>query len=567
MSRCRLRARITVGMLGSLFIAAAAIAEDHPIVAPPSPKFEIQQFKIEGNTLLSSDAVDKLVAPYTGKSRDFGDVQRALEALQDAYQKMGYNSVQVLLPEQELDQGIVKLRVVEQRIGSISVENNQFYDRDNILRTVPSIQPGTLPNLKKVQKSLKVANENPSKQTAILFKDSEKDETAIDATVKVIDEKPWKAFLTLDNTGSRETGHSRIGFGYQNYNLFNRDHRITLQYVTNLHFPNNYFNSDHRVNIVGGAYTIPFYEWGDSLDLLAGYSDINAAAPQQLSSVGLSIIGKGLVWGVHYNHNFDKIDDYDHKLTAGLDYRAYRSDFIISNNNLTPHVTALPWSLTYSGLWQQETQQLAFNFGGSWNLTPEWASHGGADDFGSPSAGSQCGANNNSYCAENYFSKYNFGFDYTHPFAKTWFYHVAVSGQLAGDHLIPGEQFRIGGMDSVRGWHESVISGDKGYRFSIEAISPDFGGKISSKVGLHGLVFFDKGHVNNNHGIDGTPAAIGSDKTIASVGAGLRYNYGKDIVARFDYAYVVDGDITKDNPGGSRKHGDTFGHVSLGWIW
>ncbi|HEY3327484.1 MAG TPA: ShlB/FhaC/HecB family hemolysin secretion/activation protein [Novimethylophilus sp.] len=553
-SRC-LRALATAGILAGLFIATAAMADDQPLVAPPSPKFDIQAFKVEGNSLLPQNEVSKLVAPFTGKSRDFGDVQRALDALQNAYQKLGYNSVQVLLPEQELNQGVVRLRVVEQRIASLSVEGNQFYDKDNVLRALPSVKPGTLPNIKLVQKSLKIANENPSKQTAILFKDNDKDETAIDATVKVIDEKPWKAFLTLDNTGSRETGHSRVGFGYQNYNLFNRDHRITVQYITNLHFPDAYFNAEHRVNIIGGAYTIPFYEWGDSLDLIAGYSDVNTGT---IASGAITVSGKGVVMGAHYNHNFAKIEDYEHKLTAAFDYHAYRSD-VLNNGagtGLTPHVSATPWSLIYAGLWQQENQQLSFSLGGSWNLFPDMIAHGGSNIYaGAP------------YLAEDDYSKYNFGFDYTHPFAKTWQYHLALNGQLTGDHLIPGEQFRIGGMDSVRGWHESVISGDKGYRFSIEAISPDFGNKISDKVGLRGVVFFDKGHVNNNHGVDGTPTATGSNKTIASVGAGLRYNYGKDIVARFDYAYVLDGDITKDNTGGSRERGDTFGHISLGWIW
>jgi hemolysin activation/secretion protein len=77
----------------------------------------------------------------------------------------------------------------------------------------------------------------------------------------------------------------------------------------------------------------------------------------------------------------------------------------------------------------------------------------------------------------------------------------------------------------------------------------------------------DKAHVSNNGGVDGSSVAVGSEKSIASLGAGLRYNYGRDIVGRFDYAVVVDGDVTKDNPFGSRVNGDTFGHVSLGWIW
>lgn len=553
-NRC-LRALTAAGIFAGSIVSGAFAAEVQPPVAPPSPKFDIREFRIEGNSLLPTVEVDALVKPHTGVSRDFGDVQQVLEALQDAYQKRGYSAVQVLLPEQELEQGIVHLRVVEQKISGVMVDGNEYYEDDNVRRALPSIAEGVMPNMTQVRRGLKVANENPSKQTAILFRNNDDEETVIDVTVKVIDEKPWKAFLTLDNSGSRETLHGRIGLGYQHYNLFGKDHRITVQYITNTHYPQSYFNPVHKVNIFGGAYTIPFYEWGDSLDFVAGYSDVTSGA---IAAGAINVTGKGVVFGAHYNHNFDKIDDYDHKLTAAFDYRAYRND-VLNNGagtGLTPHVSATPWSLTYAGVWQKDQRQLSFSLGGSWNLYPNMIAHGGSDIYGvSP------------YLAEDDFSKFNFSIDYTQPFAKTWQIHAALSGQLTGDHLIPGEQFRAGGMDSVRGWHESVISGDKGYRYSIEFISPDFGNKISENVGLRGVVFMDKAHVNNNHGVDGTPAAIGSDKSIASLGAGLRYNYKKDVVARFDYGYVVDGDTTKDNPSGSRVQGDTFGHVSLGWIW
>ncbi len=553
-SRC-LRALIAAGVFGGLLAATSAFAAD-PSAVPASPRFDIREFNVSGNSLLTDPEVATLVKPFVGLSRDFGDVQKALEALQGAYQKKGYSSVQVMLPEQELESGVVRFQVIEQRISSVAVEGNENYDDENIMRALPSISEGVMPNMKQVRRGLKVANENPSKQTAILFKNNDDEEAVIDATVKVIDEKPWKVFLTLDNTGSRETLHGRIGIGYQHYNLFGKDHRVTVQYITNTHFPQNYFNPEHKVNILGAAYTIPFYELGDSLDIIAGYSDVQSGT---IASGAINVTGKGVMMGAHYNHNFDKIGNYDHKITGAIDYHAYRNDVLNGGvgTGLTPHVTATPWSATYAGVWQSDRQQLAFSIGGSWNfLHDTLAAHGGHDIYAvSP------------YLAEDDFQKYHFSIDYTQPFAKTWLVHFGLSGQMTNDHLIPGEQFRAGGMDSVRGWHESVIAGDKGYRYTIEFISPDFGGKISEKVGLRGVVFMDKAHVNNNAGVDGTPVAIGAEKSIASLGAGLRYNYGRDIVARFDYAVVVDGDVTKDNPFGSRVDGDTFGHVSLGWIW
>jgi hemolysin activation/secretion protein len=75
-------------------------------------RFEIARFAVSGNTLLPQARVDAIVLPFAGPSRDFGDVQRALEALEQAYHELGYNLVQVELPEQELNKGVVRLKVV-----------------------------------------------------------------------------------------------------------------------------------------------------------------------------------------------------------------------------------------------------------------------------------------------------------------------------------------------------------------------------------------------------------------------------------------------------------------------
>src|SRR5271156_442543 len=77
--------------------------------------FDIARFEVEGNTLLNASAVQSLLASFAGKNRDFGYVERAIDTLQGAYTKRGYSLVKVVLPEQELNQGVVHLKVIETR--------------------------------------------------------------------------------------------------------------------------------------------------------------------------------------------------------------------------------------------------------------------------------------------------------------------------------------------------------------------------------------------------------------------------------------------------------------------
>jgi hemolysin activation/secretion protein len=66
-----------------------------------SVTFDIVRFKVEGNSLLPVKSIDAALAPFTGTKRGFADVERAVQALQEAYHRRGFKLVQVVLPEQE----------------------------------------------------------------------------------------------------------------------------------------------------------------------------------------------------------------------------------------------------------------------------------------------------------------------------------------------------------------------------------------------------------------------------------------------------------------------------------
>ena len=58
-----------------------------PAAAAPAaePRFNIEKFTVHGATLITADGLRLLLAPFTGKGKDFGDVQKALEALEKSY--------------------------------------------------------------------------------------------------------------------------------------------------------------------------------------------------------------------------------------------------------------------------------------------------------------------------------------------------------------------------------------------------------------------------------------------------------------------------------------------------
>src|SRR3989337_3160359 len=113
---------------------------------PAAPRFDIGRFAVDGNTLVKPEDIERAVAPYVGKQKDFGDIQRALEAVEQLYRDRGYGVVQVQLPEQDITRGVVQLRVIEVRIAKVTVEGNQNFDTANVRASLPGIKPGVPPN-------------------------------------------------------------------------------------------------------------------------------------------------------------------------------------------------------------------------------------------------------------------------------------------------------------------------------------------------------------------------------------------------------------------------------------
>ena len=524
---------------------AAPTAVDLPAAsetatAPAALKFDIDRYVVEGNTLLSPALINKALAPYTGKQKDFGDVQRALDALQVAYQKLGWGVVQVTLPEQELERGEVRFAVTETRIGKIEVQGNEYFSDANVRRSVPSLQVGQIPNSLAIARSLRVANESSVKQSQVSLK-SGSTEGTVDASIKVVDDNPRKYSLSLDNTGTSQTGIYRLGMGFQHSNLWDRDHQLTFQYIT---------NPEHvsQVTVLGLGYHIPLYGRGDSIDLILGYSDVDSGVVQQLFNVS----GAGTIALGRYNMNLNRIEDYEHKITYGIDYKAFQNRVLTTSGTpLVPDITLHPVSIAYSG--ELRNDRNSFNFYTSLSYNPFEGGNDAAQSDFKASRGSGGGAS-----AE--YVIWRAGFNYQRLLPADWSLRVAGNAQTTRNALVAGEQFGVGGANSVRGFNERVYSNDKGHQATVELITPD----VASKIGFEGgrlrfLAFYDTANLSRNFIEPGEQTGLGID----SMGVGLRFTYRERLSVRMDYAQVIhDGGQDSGLPNG-RRNSNTFHATAL----
>jgi hemolysin activation/secretion protein len=410
--------------------------------------------------------------------------------------------------------------VLQPSVGRVLIEGNTHFNAENIRHSLPSVREGETPNSKEIARNLQMTAEHSVKQTNVLLR-SGASEDQVDVNIKVTDDKPWRAFFTLDNSGTGDTGYFRTGVGFQHSNLFNRDHALTATYIT---------SPDHvdDVTILGLGYRIPYYHLNSTLELIAGYSNVDSGVVQGLFNVS----GSGTIGAVRWNYFLPKWGEIEQKLAFGLDYRAFKNEVVQNGTQLVPDTTIHPASLTYSGVRRMAAGELSFYAGAVANIP------GGNDGDQAAFTASRAGATDS-------YKLLRYGMNYLHQFRNEWQMRAAFNGQYTSDALVSGEQFGLGGPDSVRGYQMREVSSDRGYSSQIELYTPDLAGKVGLKDDYKArlLAFYDWGAVQRNKA---TAGEVQRD-SIASVGVGFRMTYRKTVNLRLDLAQILQETANRNN--------------------
>ena len=532
----------------ALMLADAAIAQA-PATTPQDESFPIKSFVVSGNTILANDVLVSLVAPFTGEARVYGDVQKALEALEGAYRSRGYSAVQVYVPEQTLDTGTVKLTVIEAKIASVKIEGNAFYDNANIRNALPALADGKTPSARDIAANVRVANENPARQVDVVLGAGDK-EDEVNATVTVADSRPLKFTASIDNTGSAATGLHRLALGFQHANLFNADHVLTGSYTTSVEKPS-------QVDIYSVSYRVPLYRFDGAIDAFYAKSSVSSGTTATIAGP-LAFTGTGNIFGLRFNQYLARQGEYTHQITYAFDYKAFENACTLGTFGAAGcgpaafPVTIHPFSVTYGGGWAGVGKQTSFSVTAAVNWG--WGSNGMDSHFKAvrpaTAGAAQGGANAN-------FSSVKANLSHVRVLPGDFQFRGGLAAQWTPQALLSQEQFGLAGSSSVRGFQEREFARDRGFYGNLELYGPDWGDKLLAGSNLRMLVFYDFARGYNFR----LPGDTDQRLAIGSAGLGVRFNLGKNLAFKADYARVTDARVM--NATSSQVKGDARGHFSL----
>ena len=417
-----LRDRLCPLAMASLFLCVSAVAVAEP-KAVPTARFQVVGFSVVGADPLNANEAKMLLASFVGEHEGLDGLLAAADALEQRLADRGYSFHRVSLPQQTLRGGVVRLEIVEMKLGNIQLQGNEHFSRENILASMPPLLPDRAPNTRLLSRALALANEHPAKQLRLTFKESP-EPGRMDAHLKVEDEKPWQIFASLNNTGNKNTGKRRVSLGIQHNNLFGRDHIANLSYTTSPDQPK-------RVRQWGLNYQVPIYPLAASLRAYGAKSDVDSGRIAGLFDVA----GAGTIYGLVYTQHLHKMGKYRHTLSLGVEDKEFDNDVTVGGGgvSITPDIRSRPLTLSYAGRYPWSRANLAFDITFAANLD------GGSTNSASDYASSRLGA------AQDW-KLLRLGISGDYLFSNDWMLRASARGQYSGEPLINGEQFGVGGL-------------------------------------------------------------------------------------------------------------------------
>ncbi|MCX2983412.1 ShlB/FhaC/HecB family hemolysin secretion/activation protein [Halieaceae bacterium IMCC14734] len=479
-------------------------AEDEPVIVDqeqmkdqPVPeggeavKVTVTEFVTGDSDILSSAELAQILDPLKGKTVTLAELFQAVDRINALYKEKGFLAAKALLPPQTVKGGVVKIQLVEGRVGSIVVEGNA-YTRDSVVISRIQNRPGELVQLDQLEESLSDFNIINNVALRATIKPGETVGTT-DYFIQVQEPKRQQGLFFADNSGTDDIGEYRVGFNYSNNGLLGYLDRFTLG-----------FHAAEGTLSGFSAYDFPINTLGTRMSLLY---DISAIEIIDGDLEDLNVEGDSWNAGAEIRHPFIVDPDMIVNGFATYYYKSSSTEF----DGVQLFDTTVK-TLSAGGDVQ------AFTANGSWYMQHTLTFIDGEDLLEN----------------DDYF-RYNLRANWLHLFANSHSMSVRFSGQASQDDLLPSsEQFQIGGAYTVRGYDEGLLRGDQGYTLSMEydlplpflqsAVGNDpFAGRWRLFTFLdHGGVFPYKG---NNKGTN-------SDDFLTSLGGGITINLSERLRGR-----------------------------------
>lgn len=429
-----------------------------PLVQPPKPvqapeekkgaQITLKQFRFEGNALFTNGELEQVVKPWVGKTVYISELQDATAAIQEFYASKG-RIAQATLPPQEVKDGVVLIKIIEGKMGSVIVEPSdasgktspRFSEERAKAYITRGLNGETYINTIPLERAMLLLNELPGVAATGAF-EAGGESGFSNFRVKVSDTPWFSGQAALSNFGSASTG--------------------TYQAIANLNF-NNLTGIGDQISLnaiqsqgsgyVVGNYIIPIGTSGWKAGLQSSYLQY-MTVPSWSST---QTAGSAATIQANTSYALQRTQTANSTAKLSIENRSY------NNVQTNPVTTLSSYEVTASNI--SISGDLSTSSGSFINYSAGFVlGHLGIRDD------SQSQADQSGVGTAGSYSKWTFSLSHAQDIVflpgTTW--TNSVYGQLASKNLNSSEQIYMGGAYGVRAYPTSQGGGSQGAIFSSE---------------------------------------------------------------------------------------------------
>jgi len=468
--------------------------------AGAGPSFFVSRIEIEGNTLFDDETLAPLVDIQDGLEMTLGVLALYAQEITAHYNSEGYILARAFIPQQEIKDGVVKLRVVEGRVGAISVRGTERLRSADFAKRLERVREDEVLKEQTLERILLELNDMLGVQVRSVLKPGELPGTS-DLVLEVTESRPYQVSFDADNFGSRFTGTNRFGVTGTVGSLLKLGDQFSVRIV----------ESDAEQHFVQTVYSIPVGNHGTTLRASFTYSEFKLGD----SVTSLEAGGQAVLYDIGVDQVLLRNRTTRIAVSGGFEYRQFKnrqfvpvSDTTTSDDKLGDFYVGLGGN--FSDSYRGNTYiNIRTQFGFT-ESDPNGSLNSRAQGRGN---GTVVTADVARYQGTNLWNSYFF---------------MKAEGQVVSDRVLSPDQISIGGFGTVRGYPLAEFSGDNGYVFTIEYVlpvpykSPIGSGKLTLDQVMSFVLFLDHARVLV---VDKQPGE--KDQSISGAGGGIRINVPK----------------------------------------
>jgi hemolysin activation/secretion protein len=384
----------------------------------------VKSFQVDDSAILSKEEISDALAPYEGKTASLADLMEAVAAINALYAGKSMPTARAFLPPQDIKDGVVRIRLVEARVGEIRM-GAMTQVTPEFVRERMSLDSGELMSVPVLENDLIRFNRLHDVQLRAGVQ-AGKSVGTTDLQLEAVEPKRYQYSLFADNAGRYTVGEYRFGFTARALGLAGRGDSLLFTAVAGEGNNSYYLGYSTPINARDLKLDVS-YSRGSIKVVNGNFVPLDVSGQSRDFTVGLSL--PAVVESQRLRNYYGRLSIKESVNETGG----------VANQNLDLAVL----SLGVSGEHQRDTSAWTYDV----NINQ------GLQDFGGEASYTAIRANGAWMGRSGERSQ------------------IILRGnlQFSPTELLPAaEQFQLGGSASVRGYSEGLLSGRNGYLVSAE---------------------------------------------------------------------------------------------------